>query len=142
LNYVKNVGNIISKVKKMQYISVIIILLVMVTVRYYSYDNTFNYHTLYDNNGVKIIQNQRDRRIIFRDNLVYKLYKNTTDEVKNHTNIQNIINDTISYDGAKIPKLYYSDVNTIVFEHIGNISYTDWIAKLNSEKNKNSEKKN
>ena len=104
---------------------------------YRFFNKGFTYQTIYDNNGIRIIQNPRGRRIIFRDNLVYKIYENTAKEVKNHTNIQNIINSAPSYDGAKIPKIYYSDNNTIVFEHVGNISYTDWRTKLNSKKNIN-----
>jgi hypothetical protein len=104
---------------------------------YYNYNTKkkFKYHIIYDKNGIRIIQNNR-RKLIFYNNMVYKIYENNTKEIKNHSNIQNVINSDISYNGAKIPKILYTNHNTIIFENVGNIDYSDWYKK-SSRKNKN-----
>jgi hypothetical protein len=73
-----------------------------------------------------VMKNKRGRTIIITDKLVYKIVKNTKQEISNHLNVQNMIDTQQPYTGAHIPKIYGYDEHSIIFECVGNMTYEQY----------------
>jgi RIO-like serine/threonine protein kinase len=110
---------------------IFVVIIIILIIRTKNKNN--KYHVKY-HNGNKFLTNKfRTIRII--NNMIYKNYKDTSKEVKNHKIIHNIINNKVMYKGAKIPKIYGFNDNLIILEYVGNIDYKQWQKQKPNKKN-------
>jgi RIO-like serine/threonine protein kinase len=111
------------------------IFLIIFIFIYLFYNKKYTYKKIINDDDITIMKNSNNRTLIIDNNQVIKIYDNNEKEIRNHLSTRNLIDNSVSYKGAKIPKIYNFTKNTITMEHVGNMTYKDWNKQQQSAKN-------
>lgn len=111
----------------------IIIIIILVILFFVIKNQNYKYKKYFEDDNKIIMKNNNNRILIFENDLVIKIYDNVEKEIRNHLSTQNLIDNSVNYKGAKIPKIYNYTKNNITMEHVGDITYKDWNKQQSAE---------